>query len=112
MRSLRKHTSRYFESLLNESSDSSKLPGRDLIPQLLLSKSDILYTFLSVGFPGSILFLMPSSPAATMAENARYGFADGSGALHCTFCFVIIPLIHWHSYNSRPITPCPFNVDR
>jgi hypothetical protein len=30
-----------------------------------------------MGFPGSILFLIPSSPAATMAENARYGFADG-----------------------------------
>ena len=56
--------------------------GRDFIPNLLLSKSDILYTFLSIGFPGSILFLIPSSPAATIAENARYGFADGSGALN------------------------------
>jgi len=80
MRSLRKHTLRYSESLFNASNDSSRLEGRDLIPKLPLSKSDILYTFLSIGLPGSILFLIPSSPAATMAENARYGFADGSGA--------------------------------
>jgi hypothetical protein len=34
------------------------------------------------GSPGSVFFLMPSRPAATIAENARYGLADGSGALN------------------------------
>jgi hypothetical protein len=32
------------------------------------------------GFPGSIFLLIPSNPAATIAEKARYGFAEGSGA--------------------------------
>ena len=34
---------------------------------------------LSIGVGGSILFLMPSRPASSSAEKARYGFADGSG---------------------------------
>ena len=35
--------------------------------------------FLSTGSPGSILFLMPSIPAISIAANARYGLHDGSG---------------------------------
>src|SRR5438067_4875277 len=35
--------------------------------------------FLSTASPGSILFMIPSMPAISIAENARYGFADGSG---------------------------------
>src|SRR5689334_24906086 len=34
---------------------------------------------LSIGSAGSILFLMPSRPARSSAEKARYGFAEGSG---------------------------------
>ena len=34
---------------------------------------------LSIGAAGSILFLMPSRPASSSAEKARYGLADGSG---------------------------------
>ena len=34
---------------------------------------------MSTGSGGSILFLMPSIPAISIAENARYGLADGSG---------------------------------
>src|SRR3954470_16729043 len=34
---------------------------------------------LSIGAAGSVLFLIPSTPASMSAENARYGFADGSG---------------------------------
>src|SRR5580704_19756836 len=34
---------------------------------------------LSRGSPGSILFWMPSRPAMSMALNARYGLALGSG---------------------------------
>src|SRR5205807_7552965 len=34
---------------------------------------------LSSGSPGSTLFSMPSSPAISMAEKARYGLQDGSG---------------------------------
>src|SRR5437773_4215651 len=35
--------------------------------------------FFSSGLPGSILFLIPSSPAITSAEKHRYGLAEGSG---------------------------------
>src|SRR5438105_13931398 len=34
---------------------------------------------LSSGSPGSTRFSMPSSPAISMAEKARYGLHDGSG---------------------------------
>src|SRR6476620_8815062 len=34
---------------------------------------------LSSGSPGSILFSMPSRPAISIAEKARYGLHDGSG---------------------------------
>src|SRR5258706_14627314 len=34
---------------------------------------------LSSGSPGSIRFSMPSSPAISIAANARYGLQDGSG---------------------------------
>src|SRR5207245_10506924 len=34
---------------------------------------------LSSGWPGSIRFSIPSSPAISIAENARYGLHDGSG---------------------------------
>src|SRR6187455_2327365 len=37
------------------------------------------YRSLSAGSPGWILFWMPSRPAIIIAENARYGFAVGSG---------------------------------
>src|SRR2546421_12416688 len=34
---------------------------------------------LSSGSPGSMRFSMPSSPAISIAANARYGLHDGSG---------------------------------
>src|SRR5438270_6547055 len=34
---------------------------------------------LSSGWPGSIRFSTPSSPAINIAANARYGLHDGSG---------------------------------
>src|SRR5215471_17017815 len=39
---------------------------------------------LSSGWPGSILFSMPSSPAISIAENARYGLQLGSGGRNST----------------------------
>src|SRR5262249_24929276 len=39
---------------------------------------------LSSGWPGSILFSMPSSPAIIMAANARYGLQLGSGGRNST----------------------------
>ena len=39
---------------------------------------------MSIGAGGSILFLMPSRPAISMAEKARYGLADGSGTRNST----------------------------
>src|SRR5208283_601665 len=37
------------------------------------------YRSLSIAEPGSILFLMPSRPAISIAAKARYGLAAGSG---------------------------------
>src|SRR5271157_5721901 len=37
------------------------------------------YKSLSIAAPGSILFLIPSRPAISIAEKARYGLAAGSG---------------------------------
>src|SRR6476646_5207147 len=39
---------------------------------------------LSSGWPGSILFSTPSSPAMSMAANARYGLQLGSGGRNST----------------------------
>src|SRR5208283_4606188 len=39
---------------------------------------------LSSGWPGSILLSIPSSPAISMAENARYGLQLGSGGRNST----------------------------
>src|SRR5437667_5314065 len=39
---------------------------------------------LSSGWPGSILFSTPSSPAISMAENAKYGLQLGSGGRNST----------------------------
>src|SRR5580704_2765104 len=39
---------------------------------------------LSSGWPGSILFSMPSKPAISIAENARYGLQLGSGGRNST----------------------------
>ena len=49
---------------------------------------------LSTGAAGSILFLMPSIPASSSAENARYGLADGSGQRNSIrFAFGFEPVI-------------------
>src|SRR5215208_5207101 len=37
------------------------------------------YRSLSIAWPGSILLMMPSRPAISIAEKARYGLAVGSG---------------------------------
>src|SRR5713226_1552467 len=42
------------------------------------------YRSTSIGSPGSILRRIPSSPAISMAANARYGLADGSGGRYST----------------------------
>src|SRR5581483_12254322 len=39
---------------------------------------------LSSGSPGSALVNTPSKPAISIAANARYGFADGSGGRNST----------------------------
>src|SRR5437868_5418870 len=39
---------------------------------------------LSSGWPGSILFSMPSRPAINIAANARYGLQLGSGGRNST----------------------------
>src|SRR5216684_6637747 len=39
---------------------------------------------LSSGSPGFSLFATPSRPAISMAANARYGLADGSGGRNST----------------------------
>src|SRR5512142_179767 len=42
------------------------------------------YRSLSIGSGGSILFLMPSRPAISIAAKARYGLQDGSGTRNST----------------------------
>ncbi len=49
---------------------------------------------LSIGAGGSILFLMPSIPASSSAEKARYGLEDGSGKrVSMRFAFGLVPVI-------------------
>src|SRR5216683_2506032 len=59
-------------------SDSRRLPGVFLT--CFRSSGSSSYRSTSIGFGGSILFLMPSRPAINSAANVRYGLADGSGA--------------------------------
>src|SRR5688572_23583652 len=87
-----KHRFKYLQSLFRNIKASSRLDGSIFIPKLLRLCSDILYIFSLIGLPGSILFLIPSNPAATIAENARYEFADGSGALNSILFDESLPL--------------------
>ena len=49
---------------------------------------------MSIGSAGSILFLMPSRPAISIAEKARYGLADGSGTRNSIrLAFGLVPVI-------------------
>ena len=52
------------------------------------------YRSLSTGSGGSILFLIPSRPAISIAANARYGLQDGSGTRNSTrLAFGFVPVI-------------------
>ena len=49
---------------------------------------------MSTGSGGSILFLIPSMPAISIAANARYGLQDGSGTRNSTrLAFGFVPVI-------------------
>src|SRR4030095_16525097 len=79
MKSLLK-TSPLSRKLLSASSDSSawrKLPHT--VGTSDSSSGGRSYRVLSIGAPGGILFWMPSRPAISIAEKARYGLASGSG---------------------------------
>ena len=65
-------------SFSSASSTSASDPG--VFFTLALSAPCSSYRSLSIGFGGSVFFLMPSSPAISSAANTRYGFDDGSGA--------------------------------
>src|SRR6266850_7294771 len=67
-------------SFSKASSAWSNDPGMDFT--LAASSGSNSYKFLSIGLGGSILFLIPSSPAISMAGKAKYGLALGSGVLN------------------------------
>ncbi|MEY3131475.1 MAG: hypothetical protein RL704_329 [Pseudomonadota bacterium] len=50
----------------------------------LSSSADKEYKSLSNGFPGSILFLIPSIPAINIEAKVKYGFPAASGNLTST----------------------------
>src|SRR5215470_11007995 len=67
-------------SFSNASNASSNDPGIDFT--FAASSGSNSYKFLSIGLGGSILFLIPSSPAIIIAGNAKYGLQLGSGVLN------------------------------
>src|SRR3989344_4043116 len=70
-------SSRNALSLRSASRDSSSEPGIEFIFAILSSERS--YMLWSTGAGGSIFFFTPSRPAISIAENALYGFAVGSG---------------------------------
>src|SRR5262245_27654476 len=64
-------------SAFSDSRASRRLP--QTVGTLESSSGGRSYRFLSIGSPGWILFWMPSRPAISIAEKARYGLASGSG---------------------------------
>ena len=72
--------SRNLRSLSSSSSASPRLAGSTPMPRFLRSAFVILKMSSFTWSPGSVFFLTPSRPAASTAENTRYGLADGSGA--------------------------------
>ena len=70
-------------SSMNSWSDSRALSTSSNDPgtcfTLTASSGGRSYRSLSMGSGGSILFFTPSSPARSIAANARYGLHDGSG---------------------------------
>src|SRR3989304_4825278 len=76
-------------SFSKASSAWSNDPGIDFT--LAASSGSNSYKFLSIGLGGSILFLIPSSPAISIAGKAKYGLHLGSGGLdshHLVFSLV------------------------
>ena len=70
-------SSSHWWSALEVSSTCSSEPGTCLT--IAFSSGGRSYRSLSMGSGGSILFLMPSRPAISIALNARYGLQVGSG---------------------------------
>ena len=65
---------------LSKASNAISRPGAT-VGRRASSSRDIANKSLSIAGPGSILFLIPSSPAIIIAENAKYGLAVESGNL-------------------------------
>ncbi|SKV25687.1 Uncharacterised protein [Mycobacteroides abscessus subsp. abscessus] len=60
------------------------------------------YRSLSTGASGSILFLMPSIPAISMAANARYGLPELSGQRNSRrLAFGLLPVIGMRTQAER-----------
>ena len=77
---------------LQLSSTASREPGT--WGMAAASSGGSSYRSLSTGSGGSILFLIPSRPAISMAANARYGLQDGSGTRNSTrLAFGFVPVI-------------------
>src|SRR3954468_24856032 len=71
---------------------------------LACSSGGSSYRSLSTGWAGSILLRMPSSPAISIAENARYGFDDGSGtrnSMRLAFGFAPVMGMRMHADRFR-----------
>src|SRR6202012_5048008 len=61
-----------------------------------------LRAFPPTGVCGSILFLMPSRPAISMAANARYGLPDESGQRNSRrLAFGLLPVIGIRTHADR-----------
>lgn len=78
----------------SSSNASSNDLGSSFIPNDRLLSLLILYTFSSIGLPGSIFFLTPSSPARIIAAEARYGLELGSGGLYSILIVLLSKLLY------------------
>src|SRR6476620_7463711 len=69
---------------------------------LLASSGGNSYRSLSMGSPGSILFLIPSRPAIIIAANARYGLPELSGQRNSRrLAFAFSPVIGMRTHAER-----------
>ena len=72
----------YFKKALSLSKlSSASLNDPQTVGTFLTSFSDKAYKSLSKDFPGSILFLIPSNPAISIAAKVKYGLPEASGNL-------------------------------
>ena len=85
---------------------SYRSSGSDSMPSSCLSSSVIVYILFVTCFGSLYFFLMPSNPAASITEKARYGLHAGSGFLSSILVAISLPGLYIGTLTSADLFLC------